>query len=236
MKNVFILFLMGLSLAGCSNGFSGLGSSAASDVLEGCGGCDVSGAGGSLKLMQTDSQITVSSISSFAATTIPDGVWSTGCVPNSDNSGSTEGFLTVNVTDARWVTRVYRALGCGSPDLDDVQILRYTFQSLGTATDMVGGVAANKLYSGLMQINHEPHSSAVASQIVSMCQTAGLYQGNGDVVYDGSKSYDTSSCDNGSLVVGSNDLTTRFYTNGSVLKLGTINGLATYPSVGYLTK
>lgn len=142
----------------------------------------------------------------------------------------------MNVNDARWVTRFYRALGCGSSDLDDVQTLRYTFAYMGTATDMVGGVAANKLSSGLMQINHEPRSLAVANQIVSMCQSAGLYQGVGDVVYDGSKSYDTSPCDNGSLVVGSNDSTTRFYTNGSVLKLGTINGLATSPSVGYLTK
>lgn len=73
MKTVFILFLLGWSLSGCSNGFSNIGSST-SDVLEGCGGCDVSGAGGSLKLMQTDSQITVSSISTFAATTIPNGV------------------------------------------------------------------------------------------------------------------------------------------------------------------
>lgn len=251
MKNILLTLILGLALAGCSNGFSsGVSSSTESDVLTGCGGCDVSGAGGSLKLMQTSSQITVST---QAATTIPNGSWTTGCIANDNNTGSSETFLTVNITNARLLSRVYRAVGCQASDLDDVQTLFYQFQSMGTATDMAGGVSANKLQSALLQIMHEPHSQAVAAQIQSDCQknpngstqSPGVYDidpnsgGAYTMVYDGSKAYDTSTCYNGgssSLVVGANDLTTRFYTNGSVLRLGTVSGLASSPSVGYFTK
>lgn len=249
MKNILLTSILGLALIGCNSGFSGVPSTE-SDVLTGCGGCDISGAGGSLKLMQTTSQITVST---QAATSIPNGSWATGCIANSNNTGSSEIFLTVNITSARLLSRVYRAVGCQAADLDDVQTLFYQFQSLGTATDMIGGVSANKLQSSLLQIMHEPHSQAVATQIQNDCkkkpdgstQSPGAYDidpntgGAYTMIYDGSKAYDTSICYNGgsaSLVVGTNDSTTRFYTNGNVLRLGTSSGLASSPSTGYFKK
>jgi hypothetical protein len=186
-------------------------------TLENCGGCDIPGEGGSLKMMQTGAPTMDPVISAQKITQFPSGVWKTECLsPN--NSEPQRIYLTVNQTEAYRVHKYYYDdTSCtDETKVTEIKAYRFTFNSMGTASDRPN---ANTLHVYLNQVISEPYNSTVANQLMtctSFSQTA--------VVSDGSKAYDISQCFGIGSYIGVLDNTARFYTNGLTLSLWTSEG------------
>lgn len=253
-KSQFIFFILLVSLIGCSNSFNAAQLASSIPTLENCGGCDIAGEGGSIKLMQTTEKITgIPAVSTQSVSSIyipPMGIWATECMPDSSGFYSSKIFMTVHFVEGIVIGKTYRDIGCKESDLDEVQTLRYSLSSMGTAKD-TGGIAANILWMALVQIVREPHYQLRADKIQQDCKknpdgssmgSYGLYDVDPvtlqpiTMASDGSKAYDTSLCYNSSnptFMVGNRDETLRFWTDGVHLKLGHADNLT---DVGYFTK
>lgn len=234
MKKYILSLPFIVTVVGCGNGFISNPSTDASStpVLENCGGCDIAGKGDSLYLMQAGSNVGSMSTDIHSQAISLDGAWQGSCVAGSGSSRKMS--LVVCVQTAYMVSRIYfGSTNCDESTLDMVQTQRYTFSSSGTAPV---SFAANKLGSTLIQVWWQPHSSAAMTALNDACADSTRYTAVQDQVYDVSPCYQDIG-GNIAWPIGIADLTsTLFYTNGSVLKLGTLSGLATQGSDGFFFK
>lgn len=228
-RRVFEISLLSILIAvstGCSNGFNSgdTGISTAIPTLDGCGGCDIAGKGGSLYLMKTGNVIGTMAIS------LPTDVWKSGCL-NGTNSSWKNNIVVSSSSEAYIIGRIYTAQGCNEADLDMVKTQRFWFSSLGTAPV---SFEANILRSQLAQVWEEPHSTSTVNDITNRGSGIG-----GSTTLGVAR--DTSLClsDNGSgnpypLLV--DDTNTLFWTDSNILRMGTSAGLAGIGTDGYFTR
>lgn len=233
-----ITLLISFLITGCGNGFSP-GSSSSDGGTPSLGPNDVVGAGGSIALMQSGSSVnagdfTMQSVSGAGGVSFQGG-WTSGCVAGNNSSNIIN--MAVDGYNAFMVIRIYvNNTTCNSTNLDMIETRHYTYGSAGTAA---ASFAANTLSSFLVQVIQQPQTNDAANAIDDDC---GLIPGTSQVGVD----KDVSACDTYSASSGSSSLTVPkvgvtdtssvFYTNGSVLRLGTSSGLAASGTVGYFTK
>lgn len=240
MKSVLliILFTSALAVVGCSNGFTS-DSNPSEDKIPSLGPNDVVGAGGSIALMQSGSNVdsgdfSMQSVSGPGGVTFQGG-WTTGCVAGNNSSNIIN--MAVDGYNAFMVIRIYvNNATCSSGSLDMIETRHYTYGSAGTAAV---AFAANTLSSFLVQVIQQPQTADAANAIDDDCNLA---PGTSQVGVD----RDVSACDtynansgSSSLTapkVGVTDTTSVFYTNSTILRLGTSGGLAAQGTIGYFTK
>ena len=224
--SIFAMLLTALSLSGCSGGLStsdGSGSTT-TPTLGGCNGCDIAGKGGSLYLMKTGDVIGSMAIG------LPADKWSSGCINGAVSSRIN--YLVLSTTSEAYIIgRIYSATGCDEANLDMVKTQRYWFSSLGSASVSFD---ANTLRTQLAQVWEEPHSTSTLNDINTRCDgvagttTMGVAR-------------DTSIClsDSGNgqpFPILVDNTSTLFWTDGSILKLGSTSGLATAGTDGYFSR
>lgn len=234
MKIYILSLSFCIALVGCSNGFdSGTSTdSSSTPVLANCGGCDVAGKGGSLYLMQAGNNVGSMSTDIHSQAISLDGAWKGGCVAG--NGSSRKMSLAVSGQTAYMVSRIYvGSTNCDESTLDMVQTQRYTFSSLGTAPVAFD---ANKLGSALMQVWWQPHSSGAMTALNDVCADSTQYTAVQDQIYDVSPCYQDNSGQTSWPIGISDNSSTLFHTNGSILRLGTVGGLAVLGMDGYFTK
>lgn len=233
-----ILFTSALAITGCSNGFTS-GSNSSGSEIPSLGPNDVVGAGGSIALMSGGTSLnpgnfTMQSVSGAGGLSFQGG-WTSGCVAGNNSSNIIN--MAVDGYNAFMVIRIYvNDTTCSSANLDMIETRHYTYGSAGTASV---SFAANTLSSFLVQVIQQPQTADAANAIDDDC---GLAPGTSQVGVD----KDVSACDTYNASSGSSSLTAPkvgvtdtssvFYTNGSILRLGTSSGLSAVGTIGYFTK
>lgn len=245
MKNNIVVLILGLSLTGCSNGFtSGTETSNGTPSL---GTNDVVGAGGSLALMQSGSNLNVDTgiwqqaVGNGGVSF--NGGWYTGCSPgaSSNDNTSSEIYLAVKQYDAYMIIKMYTQSDDCTSGLDRIETRHYVFASTGTAPT---SFAANTFSSFLVQVLAQPKTAQAKTDIERDCDdngaplTSGTVQVNQDFDVSLCKTYskDFGTSNISAPKVGVTDWTGVFYTNGQILRLGDVSGLSTPGTVGYFTK
>lgn len=237
MKTRIVIVVIGLALNGCGSGFQTGGSS--SSAIPSLGPNDVVGAGGSIALMQSGSDINTGILNAQSVNG-PGGLsfvggWTTGCVAGNNSSNVIN--MAVDGYNAFMVIRIYvNNTTCNAANLDMIETRHYTYASNGTAPV---SFAANTLSSFLVQVIQQPQTQDAAAAIEDDCNYApGTIDVLDEVDVSICNTYDSNSGSSSVTApkVGVTDTSGVFYTNGSVLRLGDASGLAAPGTAGYFTK